>query len=115
VNVVTSPTAGSRRVLSRLVGVKSQSSRKAVMCGIFVAGDARPRPASSALAKNRDLAPAGITDTPIERRLRLGGSTPPSLRKGRPWTDPLPGTDDTSFQALTLASFGDLGESDFML
>jgi hypothetical protein len=35
-NVVTSPTAGSRRVLSRLVGVKSQSSRKAVMCGILV-------------------------------------------------------------------------------
>jgi hypothetical protein len=35
-NVVTSPTAGSRRVLSRLVGVKSQSSRKAVVCSLFV-------------------------------------------------------------------------------
>jgi hypothetical protein len=31
VNVVISPTAGCRRVLSRPVGVKSQSGRKAVI------------------------------------------------------------------------------------
>ena len=105
-----SPTAGSRRVLSCPVGVKSQSGRKAVMYGIFVCwGATRPRAQHLRLRRKIEthrpqpasLTPRSSADAAWLPRL-LGRCARNDLG-----TDPQPGTDDASCQALTLASFGE--------